>query len=156
MAFRLGLHDRDLFRGVAATGAVLPLEPPEAQAAARLSFSVAVGDCDPLAQRVEEGRDKLAARKYPLVFRKVANMGHHYPDRPTVRELARWLDSLDRLEGAILSPRPERVLSASMTHGVRRLAAGARSRAGGIAAPLRTRCRDIEPDLAALAPGGDR
>ena len=39
--------------------------------------------------------------KYPVIFREVADMGHQYIDGkaglPTLEELVRWVDSLDRL-----------------------------------------------------------
>ncbi len=97
MAYRLGFHDRDVIRGVAAAGAVLPLDPRENQSSQRLSFFVVTGDKDPLAKMIEEGKDRLQRRKYPVIFRKVPNMGHQYPDTGTLKELVRWIDSLDRM-----------------------------------------------------------
>jgi S1-C subfamily serine protease len=97
MAYRLGFHDRDVIRGVATVGAALPLDPRENQSSQRLSFFIVTGDKDPLAKAVEQGKDRLQAKKYPVIFRKVANMGHQYPDTATLKELMRWIDSLDRM-----------------------------------------------------------
>jgi serine protease Do len=96
MAFRMGFAARDLIRGVATTGAVLPLQPGADPSNQRLSFFVITGDKDPLAKLIIESKDKLAGKKYPVVFRQIANMGHQYPDGTVVSELVRWIDSLDR------------------------------------------------------------
>jgi S1-C subfamily serine protease/predicted esterase len=96
MAFRLGFAARDLIRGVAATGAVLPVKLDGENANQRLSFFVITGDKDPLAKMIAEGKDRLIAKKYPVVFRSIPNLGRQYPDTSTIKELVRWIDSLDR------------------------------------------------------------
>ena len=40
---------------------------------------------------------KLAEKKYPVIFREVADMGKEYLDRKTFDEMVRWIDSLDRI-----------------------------------------------------------
>jgi len=96
MAFRLGFAARDLIRGVAATGAVLPVKLDQENANQRLSFFVITGDKDPMAKMIAESKDQLIAKKYPVVFRSIPNLGRQYPDTPTIKELVRWIDSLDR------------------------------------------------------------
>ncbi len=96
MAYHLGFQARDLFRGVATTGSVLTQQPKENVAAARLSFFVVAGDKDPLAKPIAESTTKLTQRKYPLVHREIKNMGAQYLDEPTLKELVRWIDALDR------------------------------------------------------------
>src|SRR5262249_11231254 len=49
MAYRLALASRGLIRGVATTGAVLPVQDSQEPAGQRLLFFVATGDKDPLA-----------------------------------------------------------------------------------------------------------
>jgi S1-C subfamily serine protease/predicted esterase len=95
MAFRLGFAARDLVHGVAPTGAVLPLQPAEDQGTQRLSFFILTGDKDTFAKLITEGKDRLAGKKYPVVFRSIPNLGHQYPEA-AVKELVRWIDSLDR------------------------------------------------------------
>jgi S1-C subfamily serine protease/dienelactone hydrolase len=101
MAFYLGFHARTVFRGVAATGAGLTSAPKEKVAGQPLSFFLAVGAKDPLREAVKESKAKLAEYKYPAVLREVPEMGHQYLDGPaglpTLRELVRWIDSLDRV-----------------------------------------------------------
>jgi S1-C subfamily serine protease len=96
MAYYLGFNLRDLIRGVATTGAVLTNPVKETVAGQRLSFFIVAGGKDPLAQAIAETKTKLAAHKYPVVYREIAEMGNQYFDAVTLAELARWIDSLDR------------------------------------------------------------
>ena len=102
MAFYLGFRSRGgLFRGVATTGAALAGTPREKVANQPLSFFLAVGDKDPLRDAVKETKTKLIERKYPVIYREVKDLGRQYLDGrlgiETLEELARWIDSLDRL-----------------------------------------------------------
>lgn len=102
MAFYLGFRSRDgLFRAVATTGAALAGTPREKVANQPLSFFLAVGDKDPLRDAVKETKTKLIERKYPVIYREVKDLGRQYLDGrlgiETLEELARWIDSLDRL-----------------------------------------------------------
>jgi S1-C subfamily serine protease/acetyl esterase/lipase len=97
MAFYLGFHARDLVRGVATTGAALTSPPKERLVTEPVSFFLVAGGRDPLAKSVAETRDKLAGHKFPVVYREIPNMGHQYLDARTLDELARWIDSLDRI-----------------------------------------------------------
>jgi dienelactone hydrolase len=101
MAFYLGFNARQLIRAVAVTGAGLTSNPREKVAGQPLAFFLAVGGKDPLKASVEDSKAKLAEFKYPVVLREVAEMGHQYLDGraalPTFDEMARWIDSLDRI-----------------------------------------------------------
>jgi serine protease Do len=101
MAFALGFRSRGLFRGVATSGSALGGSPRDKVANQPLSFFLAVGDKDPLLDSVKETRSKLIEKKYPVIYREIKNMGRQYIDGPlgidTLEELARWIDSLDRL-----------------------------------------------------------
>jgi S1-C subfamily serine protease/predicted esterase len=101
MAFALGFRSHGLFRGVATTGAAMGGNPRDKVATEPLSFFLIVGDKDPLRDAVKETRTKLAERKYPVMYREIKNMGRQYIDGrlgiDTLSELARWIDSLDRL-----------------------------------------------------------
>lgn len=96
MAFYLGFSARDLIRGVATTGAVLASPIKESVSNQRLQFFLVAGGKDPLAKDIKESADKLTAGKFSVVHREITDMGHQYLDAPTLEELARWLDSLDR------------------------------------------------------------
>jgi len=95
-AMYLGFKHRDLFRGVATTGAVLGNPPQENVAGQPLSFFLVVGGKDTLVNEVAETKNKLVDKKYPVVHRVIKEQGHEYHDLKTLSELARWIDSLDR------------------------------------------------------------
>ncbi len=101
MAFALGFRARGLFRGVATTGSALSGNPRDKVANQPLSFFLAVGDKDPLLDAVKETRTKLLEKKYPVIYREIKNLGRQYIDGrlgiDTLEELARWIDSLDRM-----------------------------------------------------------
>jgi S1-C subfamily serine protease/poly(3-hydroxybutyrate) depolymerase len=101
MALYLGFQARTLVRGVATVAAHLGSNPREKVATQPLSFFLVVGGKDPLKAAVVQTRDKLTRFKYPVSYREVANMGHEYIDGkagvPTLEELVRWIDSLDRI-----------------------------------------------------------
>lgn len=97
MAYYIGFHNRDLFRGVATTGAVLTNQVKERVPGQPLSFYLVAGGKDPLAKAIAESKAKLAEQKYPAVLREVPEMGHQYLDAKSFEELVRWIDALDRI-----------------------------------------------------------
>ena len=56
----------------------------------------AAGPALQVAEGGNQSRFKLAEKKYTVIFHEIANMGHQYLDEPTLEELVRWIDSLDR------------------------------------------------------------
>jgi S1-C subfamily serine protease len=101
MAFYLGFQARVMFRGVATVAAGLGSNPRERVPNQPVSFFLVAGGKDPLRVTVADAKDKLLQHKYSVVHREVAVMGHEYIDgksgTPTLEELIRWIDSLDRL-----------------------------------------------------------
>jgi S1-C subfamily serine protease len=97
MALYLGFHNRALYRGVASTGAPLTGNPKERVANQPLAFFLSVGDKDPVRDAVKETAGKLRQNKFSVVYREMADVGHEYLDKETLAELARWVDSLDRM-----------------------------------------------------------
>jgi S1-C subfamily serine protease len=96
MAFYSGFNARDLIRGVATTGAVataakdnLPDRP--------LAFYIVAGERDPLAKAIAESRTRLVEHHFPVILREISGLGRQYLDDATLDELARWIDSLDRM-----------------------------------------------------------
>ena len=83
-------------RGVATTGAVAGQPGKDKVANQPLSFFVVAGGKDPLLKEVQETKKKLAGKKFSVVYREIADMGHQYLDRRRCEELVRWIDSLDR------------------------------------------------------------
>ena len=96
MAFYLGFNARDLFRGVATTGAVLASQAKDKSTAQPLTFFLVAGGKDPLVKDIQDSRKKLAEKKYSVIYREIPDMGHQYLDEKTLGELARWIDSLDQ------------------------------------------------------------
>jgi serine protease Do len=97
MAFYLGFHDRGLIRGVATTGAALANNPKDKVANQPLAFFLVAGGKDPLKDSIKSTKEKLSEHKYSTIYREIPNMGHQYLDYDTLKELVRWIDSLDRL-----------------------------------------------------------
>jgi serine protease Do len=101
MAFALGFRSRGLFRGVATTGAALTGNPRDKTPGQPLSFFVVVGDKDPQREAVKETTGKLKDKKYPVIYREIKDMGRQYLDGrlgiDTLEEIARWIDSFDRM-----------------------------------------------------------
>jgi len=97
LAFYLGFHNRDTFRGVATTGAVLANQVKEKLPNQPLSFYIIAGGKDPLAKSIAESKLKLSEAKYSVIYREIPDMGAQYLDLETLEELVRWIDSMDRL-----------------------------------------------------------
>lgn len=98
LAYFLAFDARDLVRGVASVGGVPPA-PPKANAAhQRLSFFVMAGAKDPDIEAIRATEPQLTQKKFPVVYREVPDQGSGYlVDADFLRELVRWVDSLDRL-----------------------------------------------------------
>ena len=75
---------------------VLANQPRDNVAHQRLSFFLAAGNKDPLVKAIAESKTRLVERKFPVTYREIPNMGHQYMDEKTLKELVRWIDSLDR------------------------------------------------------------
>jgi len=95
MALFLGFNHRDIFKGVATTGAIVS-NPRENVNNQRLAFFLAGGELDPLVKNISESKTKLIDLKYPVVFRQFAERGREYFTTAQLRELVRWIDSLDK------------------------------------------------------------
>lgn len=103
MAFYLAFAARDIIRGVATTGAVLNSNPKERVPNQPLSFLMYVGEKDPILEAVRNSKAKLAEHRYPVLLRELKEKGHQYFDpfdetlSEAFKDMARWIDSLDRL-----------------------------------------------------------
>jgi poly(3-hydroxybutyrate) depolymerase len=97
MALYMGFNARDLIRGVAVSGAVLGIQPKDNLPTQPLSFFLVAGDKDPLLKDIEETRDKLKEKRFPIIYREIKEFGKEYIDQKTLDELVVWLDSLDRI-----------------------------------------------------------
>jgi S1-C subfamily serine protease len=101
MALYLGFQMRTLIRGVATVGAHLGSNPREKLPNQPLSFFLVVGGKDPVKPGVAQTKERLTKFRYPVILREITNMGVEYIDGkagvPTLEELVRWIDSLDRM-----------------------------------------------------------
>lgn len=99
MAYYLGFNARDQVRGVATVGAVLANQPKDLVPNQRLQFFIAAGEKDPIVKDISESKPKLAERKYNVILKIIEDLGKQYisEDPKAFRELARWMDSLDRI-----------------------------------------------------------
>jgi len=96
MAFYMGFHHRDVFRGVAVTGAALTTNAKDKVANQPLAFFLHAGAKDPLAPAIAESKTKLIDLKYPVAYKVDPLAGNQYMDEKALDELVRWIDSLDR------------------------------------------------------------
>ena len=97
MAFYLGFNARDLIRGVATTGAALGTPPKENLPTQPLSFFLVGGEKDPAIQEIAETKPALVEKRFPVIYRPIAEFGKEYMDQKTLIEMCLWLDSLDRI-----------------------------------------------------------
>jgi S1-C subfamily serine protease len=96
MALYLGFQNRELIRGVAVSGAVLPHQPKEKVGGQPLSFFITWADKDPLAKSIKDTVDKLREMKYPVVEEQwTADLAGQYMTDSIFGKLIRWIDSLD-------------------------------------------------------------
>ncbi len=95
MAIYLGFSNRDLFRGVVTTGAVVT-QVKDNLPGQRLAFFLAGGDLDPLIKSIADSRTQLQQRKFSVVYREIAGRGREYFDDAQIGEVVRWIDCLDR------------------------------------------------------------
>ncbi|MCS7046277.1 MAG: PDZ domain-containing protein [Gemmataceae bacterium] len=95
MALHLGMNHRDVFTGVAAVGAVVGTIKDNVPTQ-RLAFFLAAGSQDPLAKSVADSRVKLADKKYSAYYLEMANRGREYLEESHLRQLVRWIDTLDK------------------------------------------------------------
>jgi serine protease Do len=96
LAIHMGFTARDLIRGVATVGAVVT-EPQDNVPAQRLAFFLSVGDRDPLVRAVSACKARLRQKGLPTAYREIPSRGREYLDDERLREVVRWVDSLDKL-----------------------------------------------------------
>jgi len=97
MALYMAFNARDFVRGVAVSGAPLAGNAKDNLPNQPLAFFMIAGNKDPLLKEIQETNDKLKAKKFPLIYREIADFGKQYIDQKTLDELTVWLDSMDRI-----------------------------------------------------------
>jgi S1-C subfamily serine protease/predicted esterase len=97
MAFYLGFNARDVVRGVATTGAALATQPKDNLPAQPLSFFIVGGEKDPAVKEIARSKPALAEKKFPVIYRQLADFGKEYLDQKTLLELCVWMEMLDKI-----------------------------------------------------------
>lgn len=97
MGLYMAFNARDFIRGVAVSGAPLAGNAKDNLPNQPLSFFLIAGDKDPLLKEIQDTTTKLKAKKFPLIYREIADFGKQYIDQKTLDELTVWLDSMDRI-----------------------------------------------------------
>jgi S1-C subfamily serine protease/predicted esterase len=98
LAYFLAFDARDLVRGVANVGGVPPAQLKENAAHERLAFFLLAGAKDPEIEAIRAARPRLIEKKFSVVYHEIEDQGSGYlVDADYLRELVRWIDSLDRI-----------------------------------------------------------
>jgi len=99
MAYYLGFNARDQIRGVATVGSVLASQPKDQVPNQRLQFIIYAGEKDPIVKDIAGSKPKLTERKYNVILRILKERGKEYlnEEPSALKELVRWIDSLDRI-----------------------------------------------------------
>jgi dienelactone hydrolase len=97
MALYMAFNAREFVRGVAVSGAPLAGNAKDNLPNQPLAFFLIAGNKDPLLKEIQDTTTKLKAKKFPLIYREIADFGKQYIDQKTLDELTVWLDSMDRI-----------------------------------------------------------
>lgn len=98
LAFLFALGNREVVKGVAAIGAGLPMgaQVPPNDPLLRLAVLVGQPQKDPLKSQIDATVKRLRAEKYPVTVKDLGQTSRPFT-APELAELARWIDSLDRI-----------------------------------------------------------
>jgi S1-C subfamily serine protease/predicted esterase len=98
LAFYLAFDMRDTVRGVATVGGALtnPAKPNVANQ--RCSFFMVAGARDPWIDAIRASHPRLTQQNLPVIYKEIPEQGNGYIlDADLIKQLTRWIDSLDRL-----------------------------------------------------------
>ena len=98
MAYLVAFRHRDVVRGVAVQDASLSrrLRLPHNDPVERVAFYMTLAEKSQLADRIRAGAERLAAMKYPVTLKHLGDVPRDL-NKSERAELARWIDTLDRL-----------------------------------------------------------
>jgi serine protease Do len=96
LAFMSAFRNRDVIRAVAAVEATPPARSPENDPARRLAVYVASADKSPSAAQTKSAVKAMREMKIPVVV-KGLGAAPRYLNAGELAELARWIDTLDRM-----------------------------------------------------------
>lgn len=97
MAYLTGFQFRELFTGIVAVDAGLPMRTqlPDNDPISRLAIFTTLVKSSRLAERVEQGIKQLGEMKYPVTVKEVS--AQRELEGGELTELVRWIDALDRI-----------------------------------------------------------
>ncbi len=96
LALLAAFHNRDRIRAVATVEAAPMAAPPENDPAHRLAVYLASAEKSPSAKTVERSAAKMREMKIPVVVKRLG-AAPRYLNAEELAELARWIDTLDRI-----------------------------------------------------------
>jgi serine protease Do len=98
MAFLTAFAHRDVIRGVAAVDAAIPgrAAPPANDPLQRLAIYMTRAESGRLTERVDQNAEQLREMGYPVTLQDLGAQSR-YLTADEIEQLARWVDSLDRL-----------------------------------------------------------
>jgi pimeloyl-ACP methyl ester carboxylesterase len=88
---------RERFRGLALCGSPPAAPPPDNHPSYPFKFLFVSPDKDRLAERIRRAAEILRKMKYPVTLVTAEGSERSYPAEETISELARWIDSFDRI-----------------------------------------------------------
>jgi len=98
LAYLVAFRQRDVVRGVATLDAALSprFQPPHNDPVQRLAIYMTMANKSPLANRIRASAERLGEMKYPVTLKHLGDAPRGL-NQTELAELARWIDTLDRL-----------------------------------------------------------
>lgn len=96
-AATVAFEHRELFSGIILASTGLRKAPAENLPDFRQQLLLVSGAKDPITRLVDLTADAIRGLKFPVTQLKLDDLGHEYPKGESIDQLARWLDSLDRI-----------------------------------------------------------
>jgi predicted esterase len=96
-AYHLAFKYRELFRGLVPVAAPLQERPPDNDPDFRLQYYLLCGTLDERYRLVQGTAEGLRSLKYPVVLSPVEGLDAKYPPDERLRQIGKWIDSLDRI-----------------------------------------------------------
>lgn len=96
-AATVAFEHRELFSGIILAATGLRKALPENLPDFRQQLLLVSGAKDPITRLVDLTAGAIRGLKFPVTQLKLDDLGHEYPKDESIDQLARWLDSLDRI-----------------------------------------------------------
>jgi poly(3-hydroxybutyrate) depolymerase len=90
-------ENREVVRGLALASSPVVGAPPDSHPNYPLRFFLSCGAQERLVERLRRVADVLRGMKFPVTLQTTQGRERVYPGAEDIAELARWIDSLDRI-----------------------------------------------------------